>query len=102
MRLFIFEGPSGIWIGRVEGKSVRQNNCHRVNRVIGIFDHTATHATGVIREDASHHAGIDRGRVGSDTTTEGLEYIVDKSADNAGLEANQMTLILHSVFSPML
>src|SRR5689334_11523522 len=95
MRLFMFKDLRCIWIGRVEDKTIRQDKCHRMNGVIRVFDYPAAHPTGIVRENAAHHAGIDRGWIGPNPTTERFEYIVDKSADDARLKTNQISSILH-------
>src|SRR5688572_13013435 len=72
-----------------------------MNGVIGIFDYTTAHSAGVIGKDAAHHTGIDRGGVGSDSAAIRFQYVVDESANDSGLEANQFAVIFNSVFSPM-
>src|SRR5262245_772201 len=101
MRLFVFKDLICIWRSCLEYESIWQDNGHRVNRVIGIFDHAATHAAGVIREYAPHHTCVNRGRVGPDPTTERFEHIIDKPADDAGLKANEFATTFHTVLSPM-
>src|SRR6476659_2458067 len=84
VRLLIFEDLICIRHGGIEYKSVGQDDGHRVNRVVGIFDHAATHAAGVVREDAAHHTGINRGGVRANAPTQRFEYIIDKSTDDTG------------------
>src|SRR5436190_24217848 len=102
MRLFVLEDLICIWRGGVEDESVWKNNRHRVNRMIGIFKHTTTHAARVIGEDAAQHACVNGTRVGPDTALMRLEYIIDKPADYARLKADQIAILFHTVISPML
>ncbi len=68
---------------------------------IGILGHAATHAAGVVGKDSAHHARINGGGVGSNAAAIWLEHIVNKSTDDARLEADQMPAVLHAVIIPM-
>ena len=70
--------------------------------MIRIFDHSATHAAGVIGKDAAHHTCVDRGGVRSDTATMRLERHVNESAHNAGLKANMFCVIFDAIPAPVL
>src|SRR5688572_25436932 len=72
-----------------------------MNGVIGIFDYTTAHSAGVIGKDAAYHTGIDRGGVGSDSAAIQFQDVVDESANDARLKANQVAMIFHAVISPM-
>src|ERR1043165_9650654 len=67
-----------------------------------IFDHSATHPAGIIGEDTAHHAGINGSRIWSDAATIHLEHVVDESANDTRLEADEPADLFHLVFSPML
>ena len=101
MRLFILENLTGVRTRGIERKPVGEHERHRMDRAIGILDHTAAHAAGVVGKDAAHHAGVDGGGVGTDAASVRLQRHVDESAHDTGLEADVFRIVFNAVFPPM-
>ena len=68
--------------------AVGEQDLRRDDGVVGVLDHPAAHAAGVVGEDPAHHAAVDGRRVGPDAAPERLEEAVHLRADHAGLHAD--------------
>jgi hypothetical protein len=97
----VSKASRGVRVGRVQHQSVGQNNGQRVNGVIGILDHPATHAAGIVGKDAAQHGRVKRCRIGADAASVWLEDIVDETSHRAGLGAHTCAASLHLYLPPV-
>ena len=58
------------------------------------------HTRGIVGDDATHHSTLDRGRVGTEFSTERGKEFVDALADDTWLKHNAFAVVEYGVFLP--
>ncbi len=69
--------------------------------MIGVLRYSAAHAAGVVGEDAAHAATGDRGRIGADLPAIKPQRVVGLLADQAGLHADGLAVLLDAYVAPV-
>ena len=82
-------GIAGVDLG-----AVGQHEPHALHGLVAVLRRAAAHAGGVVGHDAADHAGVDRGRVGTDLSPERRQEGVGLGADDAGLEDDAPAAVL--------
>ena len=78
---------------RIPEGPIGQDKPDRFEGMVGIVDHTAAHAAGVVREHATDHGRVDARWIGTDFASERLQVRIDESSDGSGLHPDRLTRI---------
>ena len=87
------EGGPALVVGGVHDRAVGQDEAHRIQRAVAVLLHPATHAAGVVGQDAADLGAVDGGRVRADLAVELGEDAVGVAADHARLQADPVGLV---------
>src|SRR5690554_727050 len=73
-------------VGRIEPRTVSQDDPHVTYRTVTVLRRTAAHARGVIGGDAAYHATIYRSRIGANFAPIGKQQLIGSSTDDSRLQ----------------
>ena len=94
-------GDAGLILG-IQTRAIGQYQANAGQGVIGILRGTAAHAAGIVGDDATDLAGVDRGRIGADLAPERGQPGVGLGADHSGLQADLRTLVANLLAVPVI
>ena len=86
LRMALAEGLSAVGVASVEDGAVGQHDAHREHLAVAIGVRAATHARGIVDDDAAHHGRVFRGRVGGERAAQWSQDLVDLRAHDARLQ----------------
>ncbi len=87
-------------LGGVDGGTVSENHSHTINGFIAVLLDSATHAAGIIGEDAAYLGAVDGSGIRTYLPVELGQESICLTADNSRFELNLQGMIKHPEFSP--
>mmetsp|Transcript_13222 Transcript_13222/g.30542 ORF Transcript_13222/g.30542 Transcript_13222/m.30542 type:complete len:652 (-) Transcript_13222:435-2390(-) len=89
----LLEGLPGHRVCRVEDRPVVEHHAEFLDGVVGVLQHAAAHARGVVGDDAADPARVDRGGVRAQLPPVRRQHPVHLAEDPAGLDGDGLAVL---------